>query len=193
MDLILIAFSTTATAVFGVYFKLQSFFFMPVFGLNNGLIPVLAFNLGAEHKRRIKKALKFALVLAICVMLCGTLTFELFPGQLLSLFNASPEMKRMGVVALRIIAIHFPIAACGIIMGSIFQAFSKSFYSLMVSLGRQLVVLIPVAWLLSRTGNVNNVWWCFLIAEFASFTLSLIFFRRVYRTVVEPLPDDGVE
>jgi putative MATE family efflux protein len=193
MDLILIAFSTTATAVFGVYFKLQSFFFMPVFGLNNGLIPVLAFNLGAEHKRRIKKALKFALALAICVMLCGTLTFELFPGQLLSLFNASAEMKRMGVVALRIIAIHFPIAACGIVMGSIFQAFSKSFYSLLVSLGRQLVVLIPVAWLLSRTGNVNNVWWCFLIAEFASFTLSLIFFRKVYRTVVEPLPDDGVE
>lgn len=193
MDLILIAFSSTATAVFGVYFKLQSFFFMPVFGLNNGLIPVLAFNLGARHKRRIKKALKFALILAVCVMLCGTLTFELIPGTLLSLFNASADMKRMGIIALRIIALHFPIAACGIVMGSIFQAFSKSFYSLLVSLGRQLVALIPAAWLLSLSGNVNHVWWCFLIAEGVSFALSLTFFRKVYRTVVEPLPDDGVE
>lgn len=193
MDLILISFSTTATAVFGVYFKLQSFFFMPVFGLNNGLIPVLAFNYGAEHKRRIKKALRFALLLAVCVMLCGTVTFELIPDKLLMLFNASPEMKRMGVVALRIIAIHFPIAAMGIVMGSIFQAFSKSFYSLFVSMGRQLVILIPVAWLLSKTGNVNNVWWCFLIAEFASFTLSLIFFKRVYGSEVAPMADDGVE
>lgn len=193
MDLILISFSITATAVFGVYFKLQSFFFMPVFGLNNGLIPVLAFNYGAEHKRRIKKALRFALLLAVCVMLCGTVTFELIPDKLLMLFNASPEMKRMGVVALRIIAIHFPIAAMGIVMGSIFQAFSKSFYSLFVSMGRQLVILIPVAWLLSKTGNVNNVWWCFLIAEFASFTLSLIFFKRVYSSEVAPMADDGVE
>jgi putative MATE family efflux protein len=193
MDLILISFSTTATAVFGVYFKLQSFFFMPVFGLNNGLIPVLAFNYGAEHKRRINKALKFALLLAVCVMLCGTATFELIPDKLLMLFNASPEMKRMGVVALRIIAIHFPIAAMGIVMGSIFQAFSKSFYSLFVSMGRQLVILIPVAWLLSKTGNVNNVWWCFFIAELASFTLSLIFFRKVYGSEVAPMADDGVE
>ena len=193
MDLILIAFSTTATAVFGVYFKLQSFFFMPVFGLNNGLIPVLAFNYGAGHKRRINKALKFAMLLAICVMLCGTATFELIPDRLLDLFNASAEMKQMGVVALRTIAIHFPIAAMGIIMSSIFQAFSKSFYSLFISLGRQLVILIPAAWLLSKTGNVNNVWWCFFIAEIASFILSLIFFRKVYRSDVSPIPDDGVE
>ena len=193
MDLILISFSTTATAVFGVYFKLQSFFFMPVFGLNNGLIPVLAFNYGAGHKRRINKALKFAMLLAICVMLCGTATFELIPDRLLDLFNASAEMKQMGVVALRTIAIHFPIAAMGIIMSSIFQAFSKSFYSLFVSLGRQLVILIPAAWLLSMTGNVNNVWWCFFIAEIASFILSLTFFRKVYQSDVSPLPDDGVE
>ena len=132
-------------------------------------------------------------LLAICVMLCGTATFELIPDKLLDLFNASAEMKQMGVVALRTIAIHFPIAAMGIIMSSIFQAFSKSFYSLFISLGRQLVILIPAAWLLSKTGNVNNVWWCFFIAEIASFILSLIFFRKVYRSDVSPIPDDGVE
>lgn len=187
MNLILVQFSTTATAVFGVYFKLQSFFFMPVFGLNNGLIPVLAYNYGARKRTRIDEALRFALLLAVCIMVCGTIVFELFPQQLLALFKASPNMSEMGVHALRIIAIHFPIAACGIVMGSIFQAFSKSFYSLLVSLGRQLVVLIPAAWLLSLTGNVNNVWWCFLIAEVVSFLLSLYFFRKLYRDVVKPL------
>ena len=181
MNMILKAFSSTAIAVFGAYFKLQSFFFMPVFGLNNGMIPVLAYNLGAKKKERIDEALKFALKLAIAIMLCGTLVFELFPKQLLSLFSPSADMIKMGVPALRTIAIHFPIAACGIVMGSIFQAFSRSIYSLFVSLGRQLVILIPAAWLLARTGNVNNVWWCFLIAEVASFTLSLIFFKKVYR------------
>ena len=181
MNMILKAFSSTAIAVFGVYFKLQSFFFMPVFGLNNGMIPVLAYNLGARKKERIDESLKFALKLAVLIMVCGTLVFELFPKQLLSLFSPSADMIRMGVPALRTIAIHFPIAACGIVMGSIFQAFSRSIYSLFVSLGRQLVILIPAAWLLAQTGNINNVWWCFLIAECASLTLSLIFFKKVYR------------
>ncbi|MGN0242029.1 MAG: MATE family efflux transporter [Candidatus Weimeria sp.] len=184
MNMILKAFSSTAIAVFGAYFKLQSFFFMPVFGLNNGMIPVLAYNLGAKKKDRINEALRFALKLAVAIMLCGTLVFELFPKQLLSLFSPSAEMIRMGVPALRTIAIHFPIAACGIVMGSIFQAFSRSIYSLFVSLGRQLVILIPAAWLLAQTGNVNNVWWCFLIAECVSFILSLIFFKKVYREEV---------
>ena len=187
MNLILVGFSTTAAAVFGVYFKLQSFFFMPVFGLNNGLIPVLAYNYGAREKARIDQALRFSLLLAICIMLCGTITFELIPGVLLEMFNASPELMSMGIHALRIIAVHFPLAACGIVLGSIFQAFGQSFYSLIVSLCRQLVVLIPVAWLLSLTGNVNNVWWCFLIAEIVSVTLSFVFFRRVYRKTVVPL------
>ena len=181
MNMILKAFSSTAIAVFGAYFKLQSFFFMPVFGLNNGMIPVLAYNLGAKKEDRINEALRFALKLAVAIMLCGTLVFELFPRQLLSLFSPSAEMIRMGIPALRTIAIHFPIAAFGIVMGSIFQAFSRSIYSLFVSLGRQLVILVPAAWLLAQTGNVNNVWWCFLIAEGVSFTLSLIFFKKVYR------------
>lgn len=187
MNMILKAFSSTAIAVFGAYFKLQSFFFMPVFGLNNGLIPVLAYNLGAKKKARIDEAFKFALELAICVMLCGTAIFELFPSQLLSLFSPSKQMLGMGIPALRTIAIHFPVAACGIIMGSIFQAFSRSIYSLFVSLGRQLVILIPAAWLLAQTGNVNNVWWCFLIAEAVSFILSIIFFKKVYREEVKVL------
>ncbi len=187
MNMILKAFSSTAIAVFGAYFKLQSFFFMPVFGLNNGLIPVLAYNLGARKRSRIDEALKFALELAVCIMLCGTIVLEIFPTQLLSLFSPSKDMLRMGIPALRTIAINFPIAACGIIMSSIFQAFSRSIYSMFVSLGRQLVILIPVAWLLAQTGNVNNVWWCYPIAEVVSFILSLIFFKKVYREEVKTL------
>lgn len=187
MNLILVAFSETAVAVFGVYFKLQSFFFMPVFGLNNGLIPVVAYNYGAKSRPRIDEAIRFAVKLAVAIMLCGTFVMEVIPGPLLDLFSASDTMKSMGIPALRIIAIHFPIAAFGIVMGSLFQALGQSFYSLIISLARQLIALIPAAYLLSLTGNVNRVWWCFLIAETVSFTLTQLFFRRVYRRDVEPL------
>ena len=188
MNRILSSFSSTATAVFGVYFKLQSFFFMPVFGLNNGLIPVLAYNYGARKRERIDEALKFSFVLALSVMLCGMLIFQIFPGQLLSLFNASDNMRAMGVRALRTVSLHFPMAALGITLGSVFQAFSRSYYSLVISLARQLVALIPAAWLIAYlTGDVNLVWWSFLIAEGVSGTLSILFFRRVYREVVIPL------
>ena len=187
MNRILIAFSTTAAAVFGVYFKLQSFFFMPVFGLNNGLIPVLAYNYGARKKRRIDEALKFSVTVALVIMSAGTLVMNLFPSQLLGFFNAGKEMLEIGVPALHIISVHFPIAAVCIVLGSIFQAFSRSIYSLIISVGRQLVILIPAAWLLAQTGNVNNVWWCFLIAETASLILSLYFFRKVYAEEVAVL------
>ena len=187
MNRILGSFSSTATAVFGVYFKLQSFFFMPVFGLNNGLIPVLAYNYGARNKTRIKEALRFALMLAVSIMIIGTLCFLAIPSTLLSLFNASDSMIAIGIPALRIISLSFPIAGVCIAMGSIFQAFSKSFYSLIVSVGRQLVVLIPVAWLLSRTGILDNVWWAFPIAEIASLSLSVIFFKRLYSSTVEKM------
>ena len=183
MNLILGAFSSTATAVFGVYFKLQSFFFMPVFGLNNGLIPVLAYNLGARKPDRIHQALRFSIKLAIAVMVVGTLCFEIIPGPLLKIFNASDQMLAIGIPALRIIAVHFPIAAVSIVLGSVFQAFSKSIYSLIISVSRQLIVLIPVAWLLSLTGNLNNVWWCFPISEVVSLTISFLFFRKVMREV----------
>ncbi len=188
MNKILIAFSETAAAVFGVYFKLQNFFFMPLFGMNNGLIPVLAYNYGAKKKDRIDEALRFSITLAICIMVIGTILFELFPHQLLRLFNASENMMQLGTRAMHVIALHFPFAAVGVSLGSVFQAFSKSIYSLIISLSRQLFVLIPSAWLLGKiTGDVNQVWWCFLIAEIVSCALSVIFFKKVYREVIEPL------
>ena len=187
MNMILKPFEATAQAVFGVYFKLQSFFFMPVFGLNGGLIPILAYNYGARNKKRIDETLSFSMKLALGIMLAGTLIFEIFPVQLLGFFDASEEMLRIGVPALRIIGINFPIAALCIVMGSIFQAFSRSVNSLIVSVGRQLIVLIPVAFLLSKTGEVINVWWAFPIAEVVSLFLSIFLFRRLYREIVEPM------
>ena len=187
MNRILITFSTTAAAVFGVYFKLQSFFFMPVFGLNNGLIPVLAYNYGARRSDRIKEALRFAMSLAVGIMLCGTLVFHLVPQALLGMFNASEEMLRIGVPALRIISLSFGLAGACIAMGSIFQAFSYSYYSLIVSVGRQLVVLIPVAMFLASFGEVTLIWWAFPIAEFMSTVLSVIFFLRLYKRTVKTL------
>ena len=187
MNLILGSFSSIATAVFGVYFKLQSFFFMPVFGLNNGLIPVLAYNYGARNKERIKEALKFAMILAVSIMIVGTICFLSIPETLLSFFNADKEMIAIGRPALRIISLSFPLAGFCIAMGSIFQAFSKSFFSLIVSVGRQLVVLIPAAWLLAQTGVLSNVWWAFPIAEIASLCLSTFFFKKLYTTTVSTM------
>ena len=187
MNIILIAFSTTATAVFGVYFKLQSFFFLPVFGLNNGLIPVLSYNYGAMNKKRIDEALRFSLALAFGIMLAGTLLLEAVPGVLLDMFNAADDMKSMGIIALRTIAIHFPLAAIGIVLSSVFQAFAQSIYSLIISVMRQLVVLIPAAWLLAQTGNVNNVWWSFFVAEIISLLASIYFFKKVYHRTIHPL------
>ncbi len=187
LNRILIAFSATATAVFGVYFKLQSFFFMPIFGLNSGLVPVLAYNYGARRKDRIQEALHFALILAVSVMSTGFVIFESIPTQLLGLFNASPEMLRIGVPALRIIAVNFPVAAVCIILGSTFQAFARSIYSLIVSLCRQLIVLIPAAWLLSRLGEVTYIWFAFPIAEAVSLVISLLLYRKIRREIIDTL------
>lgn len=187
MNQILSTFSTIATTVFGAYFKLQSFFFMPIFGLNNGLIPVLAYNYGARKKERIREALGFAMKLAVSIMLVGLVSFQIVPKILLGFFKPDDEMLRIGVPALRIISLSFPMAGACIAMGSVFQAFSKSIYSLVVSIGRQLVALIPAAWLLSKTGVVTNVWWAFLIAEGVSLILSLFFFRKVHRDIIDKL------
>ncbi len=187
MNRIMMGFSSTATAVFGAYFKLQSFFFMPVFGLNNGLIPIMAYNYGARKRDRIYEALSFSVKLAICIMVCGTIAFETIPAVLLGMFSASEEMLQIGVPALRIIAIHFPMAAIGILLGSVFQAFGKSLYSMFISLGRQLVVLIPVAWLLAQSGVLNNVWWCFLVAEVVSLIMTLAFFRKIKRELIDQI------
>lgn len=187
MNKILDSFSSTAVAVFGAYFKLQSFIFMPVFGLNNGLIPVLAYNYGARKKERIKEALGFSLKLAMSIMICGTIIFWLIPGLLLKVFDASDNMIILGVPALRIISLSFPIAGACIAMGSIFQAFAKSNYSLVISIGRQLVVLIPVAWLLAQSGKLNYVWFAFPVAELSSLILSLFYFKRINRKIVDKL------
>ena len=187
MNKILIAFSETAVAVFGVYFKLQSFIFMPIFGLNNGVIPIVAYNYGAGHKRRIMDTIKLSTFIAVGIMLIGLIIFQVFPEGLLKLFNASDHMLEVGVPALRIISTSFLFAGYCIILGSVFQALGNGVFSLIVSMCRQLVVLLPAAWLLARTGSVNNVWWAFLIAEVVSLLLSLAFFARINKTVIAPL------
>ncbi len=187
MNRILSTFNSTAVAVFGAYFKLQSFFFMPVIGLNNGLVPIVAYNYGAKRKDRLMKAYKSGLAGAIMIMVVGCLIFELIPQVLFSLFNASDAMLEMGIPALRIIGIHFVIAAFCIITGTMFQALGNGVFSMIVSICRQLVVLIPAAWLLSLTGNVNAVWWSFPIAEAASGIISAVLFKIQYSQKIKDL------
>ena len=187
MNQILLVFSTTATAVFGVYFKLQSFVFMPVFGLNNGMVPIVAYNYGAHHKDRISHTIRLSVLTATCIMLVGTLIFELMPDVLMGFFDASEEMTRMGVRALRIIAVHFVLAGFCIVAGSVFQAMGRGLFSLINSLIRQLVVLLPVAFLFSRIGGLDAVWWAFPVAETASLLISAFFLRRIYREQIATL------
>ncbi len=182
MNQILRKFTETAVAVFGVYFKLQSFVFMPVFGMNNGVVPIVAYNYGAQKKKRIYGILKLAILYAISMMIIGLVIFETIPGQLLSLFNASATMLAIGIPALRIIAVHFPVAGFDIIISSSFQALGNGVYSLLVSLLRQLVALVPIAYFLSLSGNVDLVWWAFPLAEIVSFVSCLFFFRRIQKT-----------
>lgn len=192
MNKILGMFSSTAVAVFGVYFKLQSFIFMPVFGLNNGMVPIVAYNFGARNRIRMVRTIKLAVLFAVIIMSVGTVIFELFPAQLFALFNASEHMLSMGVPALRIIAVHFPIAAVCIVIGTVFQSLGNGVYSMINSIMRQIVVLLPAAYLLSLTGNVNNVWWSFPIAEMMSLIVTLFFLVRINREIISQVPD-GVE
>jgi len=181
MNIILEGFSGMAVNVFGVYFKLQSFVFMPIFGFNNGLIPIMAYNYGAGKKERVLGALKLGLIVAIGYMLLGLAAFQLIPGVLLGFFNASEEMLAIGIPALRTISLSFIFAGFSVISISACQALGKSIYSLFVSIGRQLVVLIPAAFLLSLIGEVKYVWWAFPIAELMSLALCLIFLIRVLK------------
>ena len=181
MNIILEGFSGIAVNVFGVYFKLQSFVFMPIFGFNNGLIPIMAYNYGAGKKERVFAALKLGLLVAIGYMLLGLTAFQVIPQTLLGFFNASEEMILIGVPALRTISLSFIFAGFSVISISACQALGKSIYSLFVSIGRQLVVLIPAAYLLSLIGEVRYVWWAFPIAELMSLTLCLIFLIRVLK------------
>ena len=188
VNIILGRFSTTAIAVYGVYFKLNSFIFMPVFGLNNGIVPIIAYNYGAQHHKRITNTIRAALLMAFSIMLLGAAIFELFPDRLFRLFNASDEMVELGCNCLRRIAPSFLGAAIAITLSSVFQAFGSAVYSMIVSFARQLVVFLPAAYLLSLTGDVNNVWWCFIIAEFMSVGMSLFFMRRIYVKKIKPIP-----
>lgn len=187
MNMILIAYSSTAVAVFGVYFKLQSFVFMPIFGLNNGMVPIISYNYGARRPERVKKTIRLAVCYAEGIMVLGFCIFEFFPGQVLGLFSASQAMLTIGIPAMRIICLHFLLAGTSIVLSSVFQALGNGLFSLIVSVCRQLFVLLPAAWLLARTGSVNNVWWAFLIAEIVSVLMSLAFYAHINKTIIVPL------
>jgi Na+-driven multidrug efflux pump len=188
LNIILITFSSTAVAVYGVYFKLQSFIFMPIFGMNNGTVPIIAYNYGARRADRMMKTIKIGIAAVVVIMLLGTALFQILPRELLMIFDASEELLRLGVPALRTISLHFPIAAICIGMGSVFQALGFSLYSMINSIVRQLVVLIPCAYVLgSVTGSVDAVWWSFIVAEVASLVLTVIFFTRIYKNVIKKL------
>ncbi len=165
----------TAVAVFGVYYKLQSFIFMPVFGLNNGMVPIIAYNYGARKKDRMLKTMKLSMLYATAIMVIGLIVFQLFPGPLFSMFEASETMLSMGETALRIISIHFIFVGFNIIGTSTFQSLGNAVYSMIISICRQLLVLLPSAYILSLTGNVNNVWFAFPIAEVVACVLTIVF------------------
>ena len=191
MNLILGTISTsTAVAVFNVYFKLQSFVFMPVFGLNNGMVPIVSYNFGAKKRGRMVEAVRFSAALAVGIMLVGLAIVQLFAAPILGLFEASAEMLAIGVPALRIISLCFTFAGFNIVCSSTFQALGNGVLSMIMSIVRQLVVLLPAAYLLSLTGQVTTVWWAFPIAEIASLILCLIFLRHTFNTVVAELPED---
>ena len=187
MNAILIAYSSTAVAVFGVYFKLQSFVFMPVFGLNNGMVPIISYNYGARKPERILGTKRLAAIYAVGIMCLGFLAGQFLPGVLLNIFNASPDMLNLGTVALRIISISFLMAGFNVISSAYFQALGHGVLALWVSVIRQLVVLLPTAWRLSLAGRVAVVWWAFPIAEVVAFLLCIIFQRVCYNKIIRPM------
>jgi len=192
MNKILLSFTATATAVFGIYFKLQSFVFMPVFGLNNGMVPILAYNLGAKKKGRIVKTIKLSVIYATGITLLGLIIMQVFPNQIFALFNAEKNMLLLGIPALRIISISFIFAGCSIVLLSVFQALGHGMLSLEVSVIRQLVILLPVAYVLSLTQSVNLIWWAFPISELIAAVFALAFMKRVYHKEIENIKSDDL-
>ena len=198
MNKILIAYHSakeTAATAFGIYFKLNSFIFMPVFGLNNGVVPIVAYNYGAQNRLRMVETIKRSAIYASCIMLVGMAVFWSIPGSLLKIFDATDTMLQVGVPALRIISLSFCMAGACIALGSSFQALGKAVYSMTTSIIRQLVFLVPIAYVLARygqsIGNDDLVWWSYPLAEIASLFVTLAFFRRLYRTLIAPLPASG--
>lgn len=184
---ILNGFSSTAVAVFGVYFKLNSFVFMPVFGLNNGMVPIIAYNYGAHSRERMTKTIKYSVCYAVAIMIIGLAVIQIFPDKLLELFNASETMMSMGITALRIISLSFCFAGVCIVFSSVFQALGKGVISMLISFVRQLVILLPAAYLLSLLGDVDLVWWSFIIAEVITVVFSSFMYMRVYNKIIKPL------
>ncbi len=184
-------FNETAATVLGVYYKLQSFAFMPVFGLNNGIIPIIAYNYGAKNKKRLTAAIKLAIIYASAVMIVALLVFQLIPELLLGFFNPTEELIKMGVPAFKVISLSYVFAGVSIAMCSIFQAFGKGVRSMLVSMARQLLVLIPAAYVLAtltaHTLSPDYVWWCFPIAEIMSVTVCIIFYRNLHKKIILPL------
>ncbi len=191
MNQILLSFASTAAAVFGVYFKLQSMVFMPVFGLNNGMVPIIAYNYGARNKRRMIQTIKLSALCAVVMMLVGLTLMQLFPDTMLLLFDADENMLGIGVPALRILSISFLFAGFCIVISSVFQALGNGVYSMIVSFIRQVIVLLPVAYLMSLTGSVHLVWWAFPIAEIASVVCCLIFLFKINRGILQPMEACG--
>lgn len=189
LNKILIGYSETAVAVLGVYFKLQSFIFMPVFGLNNGYIPIVAYNYGARKKKRIIQAFKYGSLFAVSIMAVGMVMFLVIPDKLLGFFDASEDMLSIGVPALRIISTHFVIASFSIMMISTLQALSRGVDSMIVSFSRQIIVLLPAAYLLSKFVGLNAIWWAFPIAEVVSMSLCALFLSKAYKKMIKPMED----
>ena len=181
MNQILIGFTEAATAVYGIYFKLQSFIFMPIFGLNNAMVPIVSYNFGAGHMERVRKTYRLTIAAAVIFMSLGAIVFLTLPKLLLGIFSPTEEMLSIGVRALRIIAVHFPLAGFCIIAGSVCQAIGNPFHSLLISVCRQVVVLLPAAYLFSLTKVLDNVWLAFPLAELVSFALSFVFLRLTIR------------
>lgn len=187
LNKILIGFTPTATAVFGVYFKLQSFVFMPVFGLNNGMVPIVAYNYGAKNEERVTKTIKLSTIYAMGIMLVGFLIFQAFPKQLLCLFNASEDMLRIGIPALRIISINFIFAGFCVIASSVFQALENGMLSLVVSAVRQLIAILPLAFIFGQVFGVNAIWFAFPVSEIIAVILSAMFMKKVYNEAIKPI------
>ena len=186
---ILIGFSPTAVSVLGVYYKLQSLVFMPVFGLNQGSLPIMGYNYGAKNRKRLIHTIKLACIVAFSIMMVGTLIFWGLPGQLLKMFNASDSMLSIGIPALRLISLSFLLASINIVLSNLFQSMGCGLRSLIVSLIRQLAVILPVAFLLSRVLGVNGVWLAFPVAEIVGFVLSVVFFVGLYRNKIKTMPE----
>ncbi|MBO5744505.1 MAG: MATE family efflux transporter [Clostridia bacterium] len=192
MNIIVMGVSAVGATIFGVYYKLQSFILMPTFGFNNAMIPILGYNYGAQNKKRITKTIKLSISYVLIIMVAGILMMQLIPGTLIGLFESDPDVISLGSTAMRIISLNFVFAGFCIVLGSVFQAFGYGLYSMIVSIARQLVVLVPVAYILAQFGNLNLIWFSFPIAEIMSLTVTLILFARIYKKVIKKIPDGNL-